>query len=108
LNEFGERATVLQVAAYSSNIELVKLLVNHGAALDKPAYSLRGFTVMQGAAMSGQMAMVKFVRGLGATLNAKPAAIQGVTTLEAQCDHRMNTTRMNQVNIWGKRYMTPT
>ncbi|KAH6665534.1 ankyrin repeat-containing domain protein [Halenospora varia] len=83
LDEFGERATALQVAAYSGNIELVKLLVDRGAALDKPAYALRGYTVMQGAAMSGQMAMVKFVRGLGATLNAKPAAIQGVTTLEA-------------------------
>jgi ankyrin repeat protein len=83
LNEFGERATALQVAAYRGNIELVKLLVDRGAALDQPAYSLRGFTVMQGAAMSGEIAMVKFVRGLGATLNAKPAAIQGVTTLEA-------------------------
>jgi ankyrin repeat protein len=83
LDEFGERATALQVAAYFGNIELVKLLVDRGAALDKPAYALRGFTVMQGAAMSGQIGMVKFVRGLGATLNAKPAAIQGVTKLEA-------------------------
>lgn len=83
LNEFGERATVLQVAAYMGNIELVKLLVDRGAVLDQPAYSLRGFTAMQGAAMSGNMAIVKFVRGLGARLNAKPAAIEGVTTLEA-------------------------
>jgi ankyrin repeat protein len=77
LDEFGERATALQAAALSGNIELVKLLVDRGAALDKPAYSLRGFTVMQGAAMSGNMAMVKFIHGLGAALNAKPAAIQG-------------------------------
>jgi ankyrin repeat protein len=83
LDEFGERATALHVAAYSGDIGLVKLLVNRGAALDKPAYSLRGFTIMQGAAMSAKMDMVKFVRGLGATLNAKPAALQGVTTLEA-------------------------
>lgn len=83
LNGFGERATALQVAAYMGNIELVKFLVDRGAVLDQPAYSLRGFTAMQGAAMSGDMTMVKFVRGLGATLNAKPAAIQGVTTLEA-------------------------
>ncbi|KAH8761908.1 ankyrin repeat-containing domain protein [Hyaloscypha finlandica] len=83
LDEFGDRATALQIAARSGNIALVKLLVDRGAALDKPAYPLRGFTVMQGAAMSGEIAMVKFVRGLGATLNAKPAAIQGVTTLEA-------------------------
>ncbi|KAF7504127.1 hypothetical protein GJ744_002645 [Endocarpon pusillum] len=83
LDDFGDRATALQVAAYYGSIELVKLLVDRGAALDKPAYSLRGFTVMQGAAMSGEIAMVKFVRGLGATLNAKPAAVEGVTTLEA-------------------------
>ena len=83
VNQFGNRATPLQVAAYTGNIALVKLLIDRGAVVDEPAYSLRGFTVMQGAAMSGTVDMVKFVRGLGATLNAKPAAIEGVTTLEA-------------------------
>lgn len=75
LDDFSNCATALQGAAYHGNIELVKLLVDPGAALDKPAYSLRGFTVMRGAAMSGKIAVVKFVRGLGATINAKPAAI---------------------------------
>jgi ankyrin repeat protein len=83
LNEFGKRATPLQVAVYMGNIELVKLLVDRGAVVDQPAYPLRGFTAMQGAAYSGNMAVLKFVHSLGAWLNAKPAAIQGVTTLEA-------------------------
>ncbi|KAK4448806.1 ankyrin repeat-containing domain protein [Podospora aff. communis PSN243] len=83
LDEFGERATPLQTAARSGQFELVQLLLARGAALDKEAYPLRGYTAMQGAAMSGKLALVKLLHGLGATLNDKPALVQGVTSLEA-------------------------
>lgn len=83
LDEFGKRATALQTAAWYGNTEMVRLLVDRGAALDKEAYPLRGFTAMQGAAMSGNVALVKWVHGLGAALNDEPARVQGVTSLEA-------------------------
>ena len=83
LDEFGDRATALQAAARGGQIELVRVLLARGAALDKEAWPLQGFTAMQGAAMSSKLALVKLLHGLGATLNDKPALVEGVTCLEA-------------------------
>ncbi|KAI1743817.1 hypothetical protein F4680DRAFT_470356 [Xylaria scruposa] len=83
--------TSLQAAAAVGSLDLVRLLVQRDADMNRPAKGDRGRTALQaacervslGAGRSRIVDLIKFLIACGADINAPPASVRGVTALQA-------------------------
>ncbi|KAI1284287.1 ankyrin repeat-containing domain protein [Xylaria sp. FL0933] len=83
INLYGEAFTSVQAAAREGNLHLVKILVERGADIHKPAYEVGGLTALQAAAYSGSAKLLEYLLEKKAEINSPPAMINGMIPLEA-------------------------
>lgn len=82
LGEGSRRRTPLQHAVENGDIDLINLLLKHGAKVDSPAAQDGSATALQIAAMKGWMGIARKLIRLGASVNEPPARIDGRTALQ--------------------------
>lgn len=90
VNYLGEgihRRTALQHAVENGDIDLMNLLLRHGARVDGPPARNRGATALQIAAIRGYIGIARRLIDLGASVNEPPAIINGRTALEGAAEH---------------------
>lgn len=90
VNYLGEgihRHTALQHAVENGDIDLMNLLLRHGARVDGPPARDRGATALQIAAIRGYIGIARRLIDLGACVNEPPAIINGRTALEGAAEH---------------------
>jgi ankyrin repeat protein len=85
INSYGLRCTALQAAAFQGTLQLVCHLVDRGANVNSPAYTIDGFTALQGAACAKRDSAekIEFLLSVGADIHAPRALTGGMTALEA-------------------------
>jgi hypothetical protein len=66
---YGARFTALQVAAKEGDIQLVRLLIDRGADINAPLFSVNGRTSVQAAAISHSMEKIRLLCDHGADIN---------------------------------------
>ncbi|KAL3442062.1 ankyrin repeat-containing domain protein [Aspergillus insuetus] len=79
--------TALQHAVEDGNMELVNLLISHGANINAPPAPRGGATALQLAAIRGYLGIARRLIDLGAKVNAPGAKIDGRTALEGAAEH---------------------
>ena len=83
----GVKRTPLQRAAEIGNLQIVELLIDHGADVHAlPAWS-GGGTALQLAAIGGYIPLVCRLINFGADVNAPGAKVHGRTALEGAAEH---------------------
>ena len=90
LGEGARRRTPLQHAVEKENMELINMLLQHGASVGPVDNSLardRGATALQLAAIQGYIDIARRLIDLGASVNEAPAESNGRTALQgaAEC-----------------------
>lgn len=85
IESYGNRFTVLQAVANGGDDEqlLLKYLINRGANVNAPPFSVRGRTALQAAAQSQNLEMLHILCDHGADINGPIALTGGFTSLEA-------------------------
>ncbi|BCS18261.1 uncharacterized protein APUU_11089A [Aspergillus puulaauensis] len=79
--------TALQYAVENGNVELVMILLNHGADINSVPAEYGGATALQLAAIQGYLGLARRLIDLGANVNAAGADIEGRTALEGAAEH---------------------
>lgn len=90
VNYLGEgvyRRTPLQHAVENGNMDLMNLLLQHGAMVDSPPARDGGATALQIAAIKGYIGIARRLIDLGASVNEPPATINGRTALQGAAEH---------------------
>ncbi|KAK1144989.1 hypothetical protein N8T08_004704 [Aspergillus melleus] len=87
LGEGGRRRTALQHAVNNGNMELIDLLLDHGADVNSAASEDGGATALQIAAIQGFLGIARKLIDLDADVNAAPAILNGRTALEGAAEH---------------------
>ena len=84
LSSSSSPRTPLQLAAETGQLDLVRILLEHGSDINAPAAHSNGRTALQAAASStvSCIEVVKLLLSKGAEVNAMPAAVGGVTALQ--------------------------
>ncbi|OJJ43584.1 hypothetical protein ASPZODRAFT_123234 [Penicilliopsis zonata CBS 506.65] len=82
----GQR-TALQLAVERGNMELVNMLLRHGADINGPPVVNRGATALQIAAIRGYLGLARRLIDLGAEVNAEPVRFDGRTALEGAAEY---------------------
>ncbi|KAF2261444.1 ankyrin, partial [Lojkania enalia] len=75
--------TALEYISFTSNTELVQILLDAGADINAPPVDQRGRTALQAAAGNGNIELVRILLDAGAGINAPPADQEGRTALQA-------------------------
>ncbi|BCS23623.1 uncharacterized protein APUU_40067A [Aspergillus puulaauensis] len=81
------RRTALQHAVENGNMELVNLLLHHGANINSTPARDGGATALQIASIRGYLGIARRLIELGAEINAAPARVNGRTALEGAAEH---------------------
>lgn len=89
VNEYGEKMTPFQVAAYLGNAGLIEKMLDQGAMLNREPFKLGGMTALQAAALGKHFTIVQSLIAIGADIEAAPAVDSGFTALEAAVRPRM-------------------
>ncbi|KAF7168662.1 hypothetical protein CNMCM5623_001602 [Aspergillus felis] len=87
LGEEARRRTALQHAVDNGNMELVNMLLTHGADINGAPATIGGATALQIAAIRGYLGIARRLIDSGADANAAPAKFTGLTALEAAAEH---------------------
>lgn len=87
LGEGARRRTPLQHAVENGNMDLINLLLQHGARVDGPPARDGGATALQIAAIQGYIGIARRLIDLGASVNEPPATFNGRTTLQGAAEH---------------------
>ncbi|GIJ92153.1 hypothetical protein Asppvi_011129 [Aspergillus pseudoviridinutans] len=87
LGKGDRRRTALQHAVDIGNMELVNMLLAHGADINGAPARYGGATALQIAAIRGYLGIARRLIDLGADVNAAPAKFTGRTALEAAAEH---------------------
>ncbi|KAI9367451.1 hypothetical protein BJX61DRAFT_551441 [Aspergillus egyptiacus] len=83
----ARRRTALQQAVATGNMELVNLLLRHGADINAGPARDGGATALQIAAIQGYLGIARRLIDLGGLVNAPPARVNGRTALEGAAEH---------------------
>lgn len=83
----ARRRTPLQHAVEKGNMELIKMLLQHGARVDSPPARDGGATALQIAAFQGYIGIARRLIDLGASVNEAPARFNGRTALQGAAEH---------------------
>jgi ankyrin repeat protein len=77
------------------NMELVKLLLDHGAVINAAPAASGGITALPGAAIRGHINIAQMLIENGAEVNALPALKDGRTAIEGAAEHgRLDMVQM--------------
>lgn len=87
LGDGARRRTPLQHAVEKGNMELIKMLLQHGARVDGPPARDGGATALQIAALQGYIGIARRLIDLGADVNEAPARFNGCTALQGAAEH---------------------
>ncbi|OJJ82971.1 uncharacterized protein ASPGLDRAFT_129119 [Aspergillus glaucus CBS 516.65] len=87
LGDGARRRTPLQHAVEKGNMELIKMLLQHGARVDGPPARDGGATALQIAAFQGYVGIARRLIDLGADINEAPARFNGRTALQGAAEH---------------------
>ncbi|KAL4778528.1 ankyrin repeat-containing domain protein [Aspergillus varians] len=87
LGKIAHSRTALQRAVEIGNIELIDILLDHGADINSAPAEYRGVTALQIAAIKGYLGIARKLVDLGADVNAPGAAYGGRTALEGAAQH---------------------
>lgn len=68
-------------------MELIKILLQHGARVDGPPARDGGATALQIAALQGYIGIARRLIDLGADVNEAPARFNGLTALQRAAEH---------------------
>ncbi|KAL3477062.1 hypothetical protein BJX99DRAFT_270011 [Aspergillus californicus] len=79
--------TPLQHAVENGNMDLIDLLLAHGADVNSPPSWYGGATALQLASIQGFVGIARKLIRLGATVNAPPAEMEGRTALEGAAEY---------------------
>ncbi|KAI9926080.1 hypothetical protein MW887_004541 [Aspergillus wentii] len=79
-------ATAIQYAVQNQNLELVSLLLSHGAHVDSRVAPTYGDTPLQIAARVGNIEIANFLLEHGADINASAAKFNGRTAIQAAAE----------------------
>lgn len=88
------KPTALQAAAMKGSLDLARLLVTHGADVNRPAPGRFGKTSLQYAAAAANIELVNFLLAEGADANAAPVLHGGTALVEAISVNSLETTRL--------------
>lgn len=83
----ANRRSALQHAVENGNMDLVNLLLRHGANINSNPASDGGATALQIASIRGYLGIARRLIELGAEINAAPARVNGRTALEGAAEH---------------------
>ncbi|RAO69340.1 uncharacterized protein BHQ10_005352 [Talaromyces amestolkiae] len=83
----ARRRTPLQHAVENGNMDLINLLLQHGASVDSPPAQDGGATALQIAAIQGYIGIARRLIDLGANVNEPPAIFNGRTALQGAAEH---------------------
>ncbi|PYH33302.1 ankyrin [Aspergillus neoniger CBS 115656] len=81
------RRTALQHAMNNGNMDLINLLLDHGANVNSAPSEEGGATALQIAAIQGYLGIARKLIDLDADINAAPAQFKGRTALEGAAEH---------------------
>lgn len=87
LGDGARRRTPLQHAVEKGNMELIKMLLQHGARVDGPPARDGGATALQIASFQGYIGIARRLIDLGADVNEAPARFNGRTALQGAADY---------------------
>lgn len=87
LGDGARRRSPLQHAVENGNMELVNMLLEHGARIDGPPALDGGATALQIAALQGYIGIARRLIDLGADVNEAPAKFNGRTALQGAAEH---------------------
>jgi ankyrin repeat protein len=87
LGEGARRRTPLQHAVENGNMDLIDLLLQHGARVDGPPARDGGATALQIAAIQGYIGIARRLIDSGASVNEPPARFNGRTALQGAAEH---------------------
>lgn len=87
LGDGARRRTPLQHAVENGNMDLVKMLLEHGARVDSPPAHDGGATALQITAFQGYIGIARKLIDLGANINEAPARFNGRTALQGAAEH---------------------
>lgn len=87
LGQGALRRTPLQHAVEKGNMELIKMLLQHGARVDNPPARDGGATALQLAALKGYIGIARKLIDLGANVNEGPAESNGRTALQGAAEY---------------------
>ncbi|PLB53301.1 ankyrin, partial [Aspergillus steynii IBT 23096] len=87
LGEGVGRRTALQHAVNNGNMDLINLLLDHGADVNTAPSEDGGATALQIAAIQGYLGIARKLIDLDADVNAAPARRNGRTALEGAAEH---------------------
>ncbi|PYH66340.1 ankyrin [Aspergillus vadensis CBS 113365] len=87
LGEGEGRRTALQHAVNNGNMDLINLLLDHGANVNSAPSENGGATALQIAAIQGYLGIARKLIDLDADVNAAPAQFNGRTALEGAAEH---------------------
>ncbi len=79
--------SALQIACREGSLELVEVLIEYGADVNRPPAREFGATALQFAAIGGYLGIAHLLLEKGADVNAKPAEFEGRTALEGAAEH---------------------
>ncbi|KAK5661136.1 hypothetical protein OQA88_11026 [Cercophora sp. LCS_1] len=94
--------TALEIASETGNIEMLEMLLEHGAEVNTPAEYVRGATALQLAAIKGHIKIAEMLVDVGADVNAPGAEINGRTALEGAAEHG-RIDMLHWLLQWGAR-----
>jgi ankyrin repeat protein len=76
-------------------MDIVRLLLDHGAEINAAPAVAGGVTALQGASIKGHINIVEMLIENGADVNADPAVKDGRTAIEGAAEHgRLDTVKM--------------
>ena len=87
LGDGARRRTPLQHAVEKGNMELIKMLLQHGAKVDGPPARDGGATALQIASFQGYIGIARRLIDLGADVNEAPARFNGRTALQGAAEY---------------------
>ncbi|EXJ66342.1 uncharacterized protein A1O5_10494 [Cladophialophora psammophila CBS 110553] len=88
--------TALQFAIKSGNLDIVKLLLRHGADVNAPASVYRGRTALQAASQAGNLQVVELLLDHGAIVNT---AAGKLPLFRAICELRSCFLRLERMSV---------
>ena len=97
----GKNPTPIANAAYRGDKEMVQVLLDHGADVEKTG--INGVTALHCAAEYGSLELVKLLLDGGAELNRK-TLISGLTPLHHACMHVFHSEKLG-ISLGGKDHL---